>query len=564
MRKSRPAVSVTIALCLLCALFFPQTGAAAEDTVIRVLMTRLSLTDRIDLSLDGSYSIDSLAFQRGSSVTVSCISGRLMVYYEGVSFEHGASLRLVRHPVSDGNENGLRINHAYPLHPGDLMLTVQNGSLRAVLYIDVEDYLCGVVPYEMSDTYPLEALKAQAVAARTYAMNKKSGSSSLDYDVTDNTNDQVYYGLQKEHIFARRAVRETARICGMTEDGHYAQCYYCASNGGQTETVSRVWGSPDPAYLVMRSDPYDLENPYASVRTFEVRKSMSDPGPLGAVLLPAAEAALRDRGIDPEGAQWKTVAGVRPVMPVSEGSLCFTGLQMDLTAEYPVQDSEEEVYFDPDTKPSEPSPAAAAGTVTVSVTLPVFPDLLDVCGLTINPASGNELISVRETDEAFLIESRRYGHGVGMSQRGAQWMALKYGKTCEDILGFYYPGLRFAQLPGEPAAPEATAISMDFLATPGPAASPTPRPTLMPVDNVLTGAAGLVSVTNISENSSLNLRALPSINSPVICQLYYGQLLSVTEDLDSGWLHVKTDSVEGYVFASYVREVRESPSPSPQ
>ena len=561
MKKYRLPVSLLLLVSLFCLFCFPSEGLAAENTVIRVLMTRLKLTDRIDLSLDGSYSIDSLAFQRGSAVTVSCASGRLMVYYEGIAFEHGTSLRLVRHPASGGGENGLRIDHTYPLHPGDLLLTVQDSSLRAVLYIDVEDYLCGVVPYEMSDTYPLEALKAQAVAARTYAMNKKNISSSLDYDVTDNTNDQVYYGIQKEHVFSERAVRETARICGLTADGDYAQCYYCASNGGQTETVSRVWGTADLPYLVMRSDPYDLENPYATVRTCELRKSAPDESPLRSLLLPQAEAALRERGIDPESAQWKTVSAVKPVMPACEGSLCFTGLQMDLTVEYPVPETEEEVYFDPAADPQETPPATAVGTASVPVTLPVFPELLAACDLTINPGSNNELISVRETDDAFVIESRRYGHGVGMSQRGAQWMALKYGMTCTEILDFYYPGLRFAAKPGETAAPAATEISMDFLATPGPAASPTPRPTLIPVDNVLSGTLRLVSVTNISENSSLNLRALPNINSPVICQLYYGQLLSVTEDLEGGWLHVKTDAVEGYVFASYVQDVPEAPSP---
>lgn len=65
-------------------------------------------------------------------------------------------------------------------------------------------------------------------------------------------------------------------------------------------------------------------------------------------------------------------------------------------------------------------------------------------GLSIN-ISQNELITVSDIGSAFMIESRRYGHGVGMSQRGAQQMAAQYGMTYEEILGFYYPGMGLLQ-----------------------------------------------------------------------------------------------------------------------
>ncbi|MBQ6803644.1 MAG: SpoIID/LytB domain-containing protein, partial [Clostridia bacterium] len=93
-----------------------------------------------------------------------------MVYYEGMAMDAGKTLTLKRHSVEAGKENGLRFNGAYELHPGDLILSIQNRQLRPVLHAPVEEYLLGVVPYEMSDSFPIEALKAQAVAARTYAM----------------------------------------------------------------------------------------------------------------------------------------------------------------------------------------------------------------------------------------------------------------------------------------------------------------------------------------------------------------------------------------------------------
>lgn len=73
------------------------------------------------------------------------------------------------------------------------MLTVENGTLVPILTLSVEDYLLGVVPYEMSDSFPLEALKAQAVCARTYALSHLNASRA--YDVVDTTNDQVFKGV---------------------------------------------------------------------------------------------------------------------------------------------------------------------------------------------------------------------------------------------------------------------------------------------------------------------------------------------------------------------------------
>ena len=70
-------------------------------------------------------------------------------------------------------------------------------QMTAILHIPVEEYLLGVLPYEMNEAFPIEALKAQAVAARSYAIRKQN--SNEHYDVTDNTNDQVYRGYQKEN-----------------------------------------------------------------------------------------------------------------------------------------------------------------------------------------------------------------------------------------------------------------------------------------------------------------------------------------------------------------------------
>ena len=533
-----------------------RSDAKAGDDVIRVLLTRLKLTDRLDISLDGSYTLNGISFQRGSRLVVSSSSGRMMVYYEGMALDMGSSLLLVRHRLSDetaGLENGLRLNGEYYLHPGDLSLTLKDGQLQAILYAPVEEYLWGVVPYEMSDSYPAEALKVQAICSRTYALNKKAASDGV-YDVVDNTNDQAYYGIQPQNTRSLEAIRATEGICGYDSGGKLLQCYYSASNGGQTECASHVWGGSDQDYLPVRQDPYDLANPAGTVRSFRLGKTSSlGFGTLENALTEAVRAAFGSEEAD-IGSEDLVILSCVPADPMFPGSMISTNLQFRLLVSYEgstSDDGEEEVYFDG----AAPQGGPSVATKAISVKIPVFPTLESLCQLDINMGSNNEIVTVRETEDAFWIEARRFGHGVGMSQRGAQWMAQEYGMSWESILAFYYPGASFrrSSFPGYTLPSPVSAV---FLATPGPAATPTPRPTLMPVEKTAARALYLAAVTNIGENSYLNLRSSPSMNAPVLRQLYYGQVLCVLEENGDGWLHVCTDDAEGYVSAAFVEAVR--------
>ncbi len=188
----------------------------------------------------------------------------------------------------------------------------------------------------------------------------------------------------------------------------------------------------------------------------------------------------------------------------------------------------------------------------LSVDIPYFQNLETLLGLSINDG-GNELISVQESETAFEIQARRYGHGVGMSQRGAQWMAEKYGKTFEEILRFYYPGMTLKTVSAKTTLPPP--IDASYLATPGPAATPTPRPTLMPATAKLEAGQWRAAVTQIEQNSYLNLRDKPSMQGGVLMRLYYGQELIVLAAADEeGWIHVKTDAAEGYVMQQFVEK----------
>lgn len=582
-KKSRHAhMSKSIMLLVLVVMLLaspaqPQAQIPAKRPgVIRVLLTNLGLERRLDIGIYGSYLINGqLHFQRGSRLMLSANAGTILIHYEGLVYRAGDQLTMVRHAVDAGLENGLRFQDGLNLFEGDLVLSLKEQTLQAVLYIPVEAYLHGVVPYEMSDSFPLEALKAQAVAARTYALrNIKQGG---DYDIVDNTNDQVFRGRNSNTPNASRAISETEGTVA-TFRGSLAHCFYTASNGGQTASAEQAWGREVVDYLPMISDPYDKENPESEVRTAVLPKKIKDGVLYSESFTLLVKQALADRlaekGYDPrvESIRIDGVASASVHSPQhGTGSLLMTMLRLDLNLSVRqrlmfVEDCEVkfetmlptlEVSAQTPAPTAEPWGVLAALDTPVSIDVPIFPTVECALNLSINQKA-NELVEVIEKDSAFIVTARRYGHGVGMSQRGAQWMAGTYGWKYEHILRFYYPGVELQkQMEIEPVQPDK--LNDLFLATPGPIPTATPRPTLMPQSAVPVEGQWTVKVTGIGRNSSLNLRDEPSLSGKILQVLYYGQDLLVLARHPDGWLQVSTDVAQGYVMEQYVEPAGATP-----
>ena len=575
---------------LLCLVFFTASmhvlPAGAEEAApsIRVLLRRLALTDRIDLSLSGAYSLSwgknsRMLFPAGSELTVQVRQDQLILFFSGASLNCGAKLLLAR-VASDSAEkasrtallsHGLRIAPGDALYLGDLALTVSGGQLQPVLSISVEDYLLGVVPYEMSDDFPLEALKAQAVCARTYALGRVDPKKA--WDVVDTTNDQVFRGLTGGHSRSAEAVAATAGLVGYS-GGTLAHCYYSASNGGQTELPSHVWaGEESSRCFATVDDPYDVENPESIVKKASFRKDASGlPEPLLDMIIPAilAQPQMADYVQQPDCLRLDAVTEVSLSNPrFRSPSRLMTKLNLTLQVSGrrllapvtpdPLTYEPEEDLVSPlplETPSSGPVLSSFTPVGTFTLSLDLFPALIRVLGLSIYGAD-NEIITVSEEADRFVLTAGRYGHGVGMSQRGAQWMAARYKKNFQQILSFYFPGMVLKK-----AASGAAQLSTPdplLAETPGPAATPTPRPTLMPVSeaslNDLPEGAWLASVENIEDDSSLNLRADPSPAGEILMRLYKHQRLVVLETCeDPVWVHVRTDAVEGYVMVSFLEK----------
>lgn len=537
----------------------PAASAEDETGALRVYLKSLGALERMDVRLAGSYSLNGktgMRFKSGATLGVSVEDGAIWLDCGGISICAGDTLTLTRHR-RDG-ENGLYISGSSKggLYGGSLEISLVNGALMPILIIDVEEYLKGVVPYEMSDSFPIEALKAQAVAARTYALRRRADRGGKKYDVVDTTADQVYFGYSADYANAVAAVEATKGLCARY-DGAYAVCYYTATNGGQTARAGDILGAPAAdAYLDVRDDPYDLENPSSPVTTLAFSKDMHDaPERLKSWLIDAAAERLSAMGYSDETGdvrieQVTAIEGVnpksaapardyqamrltytvqaRPLMPVYEKPTvsdavfhAFTGAPMERKI----------VGYEP----GEWERIDESFTCDISV----YEQLKNELGLKISSIDC-ELATAIEEDDLFIIQLRRYGHGVGLSQRGAQVMAGSYGMDFRAILGFYYPRLTIEAV----SLADATADALDGV-----------KAAAVQDDAAVLGAPKdgeyMATVTLSTAASTLNLRAAPSTDAQVIAVLSAGAKVIVMSESD-GWAHVRAVAGEGYVSSQYI------------
>lgn len=565
--KKRPFVLPLVLLILIMAVTFP--ASADMQSSIRVYLRRLQVEDTLRITVKGQYATQDgrLSFSDGAKLVVVLRGDQLVLHTGQTAVVMGSSIKLVR--CQSETPGYLLLNDGTGMYEGDLSLDIVENAIRPILTINVEDYLLGVVPFEMGDSFPLEALKAQAVTARTYAL-RKSGSSGA-YDVEDTTNDQAYRGRTTSSPLSEQAVTETRGLCGVYR-GALASCFYSASNGGQTELGQHVWPTDAPdayGYMDMRDDPYDLENRNSVVKRYTLQKKPGEKG-IGEALHQALTAAMGEQlsalGVEADGelVRFDEIQSVEAVTPKYDGtSRLMTELRFTVkisVRDYTFRQTPSPQPEASSTPHADETPAPTATPAfspyrkveeAVTVTLPIFTEAERAMGLSIN-VSQNELITVSDIGSAFLIESRRFGHGVGMSQRGAEQMARQYGMTYEQILAFYYPGMGLVSY-DTGSAPLPT-LNAELMATPAPTPSPTPRPTLMPVStNQMPEGAYLAVVSNIDEDSTLNLREQPNTSAEVIRRLYKNQPLIVLSVSKDGWAHVKTDVMEGYVRSEYLQ-----------
>lgn len=206
---------------------------------------------------------------QGDAYTVRAVPG-------GVQLGHWRSRQLWVEPKGEGY---IWIGDRW--YRGDARLVPRGNTLDAINYVDLEEYLYSVVGAEAIASWPIEALKAQAVAARSYALYKRAESPNDLYDIGTTTATQVYKGLASEARSTQQAVRATAAEV-MVYNGQIILAVFHSSSGGHTENVEDIWSSPLP-YLRGVED-YDQNAPvYQWTKSFSQSDLSNRIGGVGLV-----------------------------------------------------------------------------------------------------------------------------------------------------------------------------------------------------------------------------------------------------------------------------------------
>lgn len=389
-------------------------------------------------------------------------------------FDGGDALALGVMPDVTGADPVRTWFKGYRYYGGFRYERIGGGDLTVVNIVDLETYIKGVVPYEMSSSWPLEALKVQAVCARSYAyINIHSGKhTSYHFDVCNTTDCQAYYGAGTNSSSYQatertdQAVDETAGEYAWY-DGQVIEAFYSSSHGGASESVYNVWGTSleQYPYLCGVEDPYEADmaskNSYSSwtvsYTSSELAQRLENYGydassgiesltltysDLGNVI--QVRVNYRDGGSDTiRPSSMRSVFGISSIrftvngQAASSGSGTTSSSGGGLTANGSTSLDSQGTYTVISGSGSL-SQAGLDGLYAISGSGSITPaeDAASGGGSGTDTPTGTQ---VTVSGSSYSFQGSGNGHQLGLSQYGA-WAMAERGFTYDEIIEFYYPG----------------------------------------------------------------------------------------------------------------------------
>lgn len=286
---------------------------------------------------------------------------------------------------------------------GSIKLSINSsGKLIVINFLSMEDYLKGVVPHEIGTLkdWAKEAIKAQAIAARTYAYKHLNSRRSRGFDMYADTRDQMYLGLDGEYELSNKSIEETANIV-MQYNGVMINAYYHSTCGGKTATM-KVWQKNDLPYLKEVLD-FDANNqPWCKVSGYTTW-----------------EWAWTNKQLVEIANKYLSTANPSRIVKIkSIDDIKFTLLS-------PMGRIDElKLYTD-------------KGVIIIKG---------DKTRWLLRSASNHSKILpsawfvIKKTESGYVANGRGLGHGIGMCQMGARGRA-RAGQTFDTILKAYYTGV---------------------------------------------------------------------------------------------------------------------------
>lgn len=338
----------------------------------------------------------------------------------------------------------LKRNRQQALYHGVFELTPKNDTCFYLINVlDLQNYLKGVVPNEMPVRFGLEALKAQAVAARNYVLMPRVRAYK-EFDVDDSVASQVYFGANTENSLSNQAVNETEGLVALY-DWNLILAQYCSTAGGYTENYENAFsdqntkefpskpraylqGQPDifsvaplnreeeaRLFYMSYPDSYDMKSPY-----YRWQKTWGG-NELHDVLAKTLTEQSRTGFVRPEFKQCDSLGELKELRVKRRG---VSGKVMEL-----------EIF-------------TAKGTYHVYKEL-VIRRLLQKNGISL-PSANVVFENLYDTNgklNKIVAYGGGFGHGVGMSQYGAGFMSNSLHKSFDKILKRYYTGITISTVP---------------------------------------------------------------------------------------------------------------------
>ncbi len=362
---------------------FNQQQLHEERKEIRVLLGTFQRTSisGYDLILDGKDQLDGEA-----NLSLKCVfTAKGEAYVSSPKSQTPSAKLEITSPGGFLKFNGNTYRNR-------ITILAKGNQCLVINTLDLEKYLAGLINKEMAPHWPLDALMAQAVASRTYAIYQAEANKIREYDLESTTADQVYFGSSSETVKSNQAV-EATRGEVLSFAGSPIKAYFHANCGGKTEAPEFVWGQKNPAFRSVycpyhrkKSEKIDWQMRLSKMQIFHALKKIG--------------------GILPKG--FIQVARVEAGAPNENQRL----------SDLMVSD-------------------ANGNSVLISAN--AFRNAVG------NTRFRSTSFRIEKSGNEYHFSGEGFGHGVGMCQIGARAMAQE-GKTYRQILAHYYPLARIKKL----------------------------------------------------------------------------------------------------------------------
>lgn len=580
MKKIIPILLVAV---MLFSFAVPLGNVAMAQTQYDWIKVKLSTQGAsvLQIPVSGGYFIQENGKSFSGGTLTICQSGLGQVevsHSTGGLLYTGTSCQIMRENVG-ASAGYLQIEtvHGKRKYLGHFNVKATGAGLQVVNVVPLAQYLYGVVGYEMSNAFPLEALKAQAVVSKCYVLSGMSTSG--EYFIGDTSSDQVYKGYDSSATNVIKAVDSSLNVV-LKSGSSILKTYYAASNGGETNLVSYAWssGASNSGYGISMDD-YDFDN------TSSLKESVYFPYG-GGTLNSALRTYLTNAASAASGTSVSSILSINSVLahsPKYSGvARNLTKARINLTVSVPDGSGGtgtgtgigtgigtgtggtglgtgfgtglsgigfgnglalNGIGFGLGTGlsglggSSGSSGSTGSGTLTATINVSnvkvvsqdagkmtlefdfLMTDLLN-CGVV--SSASLRIFWGEKVSGGYNIYHVRYGHGVGLSQRGAQQRAAS-GQGYKDILKFYYPTATVSTFDvSAPQNPEKPAVALTAI------------------------AYGEVT------KDKVNLRKSASTSSTSLTKLSKGTALTIYQEI-TGWYYVQAGSKVGFVSSDLVK-----------